>query len=403
MEEKKLRELKDLISELKAIRGRHTELVTVYVPAGFNIAKSMEQIKQEQSTAQNIKSKAVRKNVLAALEKIIQNLKLYKKTPENGLAIFCGNVSEKEGVVDLELWSIEPPEPIKNKIYWCGQNFILDNLTQMVREREIYGLIVLDKSEADIGLLKGKKIETIKHMDSIVPGKTKKGGWSQARYARIREGLLHDFMKMIGDIATSKFKELEDLKGVIVGGPGPIKEDFANGDFLGYEIKNKLLGVVNTAYSGEYGLRETVEKSQELISEASVIREEKILGRFFDELGKDSGLAVYGFHESTESLQEGNMEILLISEGFDWVKVAFECTACKVKEEKVLSRDQIGEQECPKCNEKFDIKEERDVTDEIVKKAEEMATHVEFISTDTQRGQQLKELGGIGGILRFKT
>jgi hypothetical protein len=37
--EKKLKELKDLVSELKEIRGRHTELVTVYVPAGFNLAK----------------------------------------------------------------------------------------------------------------------------------------------------------------------------------------------------------------------------------------------------------------------------------------------------------------------------------------------------------------------------
>jgi len=403
MEGRKRRELQDLISELQQIHGAHTELVTVYVPAEFNLAKTIEQLRQEQSTAQNIKSKSVRKNVLSALEKILQHLKLYKQTPDHGLAIFCGNISDKEGVADIELWSIEPPEPVKNKIYWCGQDFILDPLKEMVREREVYGIIVLDKSEADIGMLKGKKVSVIKHLESIVPGKTKKGGWSQARYARIREGLLHDFLKSVGEIATSKFKELKDLQGIIIGGPGPIKEEFAGGDFLGYEAKSKVLGVVHTAYSGEYGLRETIEKAQDLISQASIVKEEKLLNRFFDELGKDSGLAVYGLHESMNALNEGSIEILLVSEGFDWVKIGFECTSCGSKEEKVIPRVGIKDEVCPKCGAKLEVKSEKDVTDEIVKKAEDMGTEVEFVSTDTQKGEQFKELGGIGGILRYRS
>jgi peptide chain release factor subunit 1 len=199
-------QLKALIKELGKIRGRHTELVTIYVPAGFNLNKVVEQIRSEQGTAQNIKSKAVRKNVLGALERILQHLKLYKKTPGNGLAIFSGNVSDKEGVADLEIWAVEPPEPLKTRLYRCDQTFLLDPLKEMVREREIYGIIVLDKSDATIGMLRGKKIEKIKDMDSLVPGKTKAGGWSQARYARVREGLLNDFLKKVGEVASSKFK-----------------------------------------------------------------------------------------------------------------------------------------------------------------------------------------------------
>ncbi|RLI98554.1 MAG: hypothetical protein DRO99_00360, partial [Candidatus Aenigmatarchaeota archaeon] len=176
MEENR-KKLKKLLDMLGSIRGRHTELVTVYVPSGYNLSKISDQIRQEQSTAQNIKSKSVRKNVMGALEKILQHLKLYKQTPKNGLAIFCGNVSEKEGEADIEIWAIEPPEPVKTKLYWCGQDFILDPLNELFREKEVYGLIVLDKSEAEIGLLSGKKIESLKHMESIVPGKTKKGGW----------------------------------------------------------------------------------------------------------------------------------------------------------------------------------------------------------------------------------
>ncbi|MCJ7816938.1 MAG: hypothetical protein MUP55_03725, partial [Candidatus Aenigmarchaeota archaeon] len=485
MDELKEKELKAMIVELEKIRGRHTELVTVYIPAGFSLPKVSEQIRSEQSTAQNIKSKTVRKNVLGALERIMQHLKLYKQTPSNGLVIFCGNVSDKEGVADLELWTLEPHEPIKTRLYWCGQEFILDPLKEMVKEREIYGIIVVDKSNAAIGVLKGKKVSLLKNLDSIVPGKTKAGGWcvhedsllrleegktckikevgnrkflcydfktmktvfakhnhffsrtsekaleiittypklkikvtpehvffvtgnkefekkparkltendklfvvrkpssnlmsakissikeveppglfydmevpkyenfianglilhnSANRYARIREGLLNDFLKKVGEVATANFKQLPDLKGVIIGGPGPIKEQFAEGDFLEYTITGKVLGIVNTSYTGEYGLKEAVDRSEDLIAEASVIREKRILDRFFAELEKDSGLAVYGFFETANALKAGNIELLLIPEAFDWVRTNFECPSCGYKAEKILDRKQIDEQ-----------------------------------------------------------
>jgi peptide chain release factor subunit 1 len=111
MQDIKQQKLKALIGELEKIRGRHTELVTVLIPAGYGLNNVVTQIRQEQGTAQNIKSKTVRKNVMSALEKTLGHLRLYKKTPENGLAVFCGNVSQREGVADIEIWAIEPPEP----------------------------------------------------------------------------------------------------------------------------------------------------------------------------------------------------------------------------------------------------------------------------------------------------
>jgi len=402
MDALKEKELKAMIVELEKIRGRHTELVTVYIPAGFSLNKVTEQIRSEQSTAQNIKSKSVRKNVLSALERIMQHLKLYKQTPPNGLVIFCGNVSDKEGVDDIELWTIEPHEPVKTRLYRCDQEFIVDPLKDMVREREIYGIVVVDKSNAAIGVLKGKKVSLLKNLDSIVPGKTKAGGWSANRYARIREGLLNDFLKKVGEVATANFKQLPELKGVIIGGPGPIKEQFAEGDFLEYTIKGKVLGIVNTSYTGEYGLKEAVDRSEDLIAEASVIREKRILDRFFAELEKDSGLAVYGFFETANALKGGNIELLLISEAFDWIRTNFECPSCGYKAEKIVNRKQIDEQKCPECNSRLEVKEEKEITENIIKTAEEMGTTVEIISTETQRGEQLKELGGIAGIMRYR-
>ncbi|MFH1237015.1 MAG: peptide chain release factor aRF-1 [Candidatus Aenigmatarchaeota archaeon] len=396
------RRLKDIVEELDNFRGRHTELISVYIPAGFNLYKVVEQINSEKSTAQNIKSKTVRKNVMSALERITQHLKLYKQTPPNGLVIFAGNISEREGVDDIEIYALEPPEPLNQRLYRCDQKFVLDPLKDLIREREIFGIVLIDKSEADIGLLHGKKVRPLKHLDSMVPGKTEAGGWSQARYARVREGLLNDFMKKVGEIASQNFSDQKDLLGVIVGGPGPIKEMFARGDFLRYDFKNKIITVVDTSYMGEYGLEEAVNRAEEALKEASVMKEKRILIRFFNELGKDSGLAVYGLKETVEALKSGVVELLMVSEHLDWVKANIKCLNCGEEREVVMLRDKLESLKCEKCSELYEILAEKDLTDEIIKMAEEMNTKVEMVSADTKEGAQLKDMGGIGGILRYK-
>src|SRR3989338_4477982 len=115
------KKMKAVLKELEKIRCRHTELVTVYVPAGYNINKVADQIVNEKSTANNIKSKTTKNNVIDALDKVLNHLKAYKETPKNGLAIFCGNVSKFEGAADIELWGFEPPEPVTVRLYRCDQ------------------------------------------------------------------------------------------------------------------------------------------------------------------------------------------------------------------------------------------------------------------------------------------
>src|SRR3989338_2316457 len=95
--------LKKLVKELSKYRGRHTELVSVYVPAGYDINKINFHVAQEQGTASNIKSKGTRDNVINALERMIQHLRLFKQTPPNGLAVFAGNVAERDGDSDVRV------------------------------------------------------------------------------------------------------------------------------------------------------------------------------------------------------------------------------------------------------------------------------------------------------------
>ena len=167
---------KKFIKDLTSIRGRHTELVTVYIPTGYDIIKIIHHLSQEQGTASNIKDKNTRNRVIDSLEKMIRHLRLFKKTPPNGLAVFSGNISKKESQTDIQVFSIEPPQPLKLRMYRCDQTFVLDPLQDMIEDSTTYGLIVVDKREATIGLLKGTSIKTLSHSTSDVPGKTRAGG-----------------------------------------------------------------------------------------------------------------------------------------------------------------------------------------------------------------------------------
>src|SRR3989338_3416426 len=104
--EKQKHELKKFIKDIGKHKGRHTELVSVYIPKDYDMNKIINHLEQEKGTATNIKSSSTRKNVIDALERMTQHLRLFKRTPENGLAVFAGNVAEKEGQQDFKVWSI---------------------------------------------------------------------------------------------------------------------------------------------------------------------------------------------------------------------------------------------------------------------------------------------------------
>jgi len=388
-----------LLKLLETFKGRHTELISLYVPSGHNLQEIMNMLKQEYALTQNVKSRITRHNVLDALEKTMNHLRLFKKTPPNGLVIFCGNISKKEGQPEIKLWSIEPPQPLGQKIYWCDQKFVLDPLNEMIREKEVYGLIVLDTGGSDIGFLKGKKVILEKHLDSVVPGKTSKGGWSQQRYKRIREEAINEHLKKTGRIADSIFIQEKDLKGVIIGGPGPIKEKFKEGEYLDYRLRKKVLGVVDTSYTGTQGLQEILQRGESLIQEASAVRERAIMQEFFEHLKKDDGLSVYGLEEVKNALNYGAVKTLLVSEEYDWVRVKLICQ-CGNQIEKDIKPGSV--QKCPKCSSEMKIEEEKELIDVLPEQAENLGSNVEIISVDSREGEQFKEIGGIGAILRYK-
>jgi peptide chain release factor subunit 1 len=358
--EKQRFKLKKFIKEIENHKGRGTELVSVYVPSGYELNKISSHIAQEQGTATNIKSKQTRDNVISSLEKIIQHLKLYPQTPKNGLAIFAGNVAEREGQQDFQVWSIEPPAPLNQRLYRCDKEFVLEPLREMLADEDSFGLITMDRREATIAILRGKSIIIVASAESMVPGKFKAGGQSSVRFARNRELAAKEFYGRIGGIVKDQFFELKDLKGIIIGGPGPTKYEFAEGSFITTELKNKIIGIKDLSYTDSFGIQELLEKSQDILAEESVIEEKKLMQKFFEKLSKNSGTVTYGLNDCKRLLEMGAVDTLLLSD---------------IVDEKII--------------------------DELIEKAEQFSSNVEIISTETREGTQLKDMGGYAAILRY--
>ena len=354
-------QLKKFIKELENYRGRHTELVSVYIPQDYDMNKIINHLAQEQGTAANIKSASTRKNVTDALERMIQHLKLFKRTPPNGLAVFSGNVAQREGQQDFKVWSIETPIPLRTRIYRCDKAFVLDILSDMLEAKEVYGLVVMDRRDANIALLKGKTIIPIVKTHSEVPGKFKAGGQSAMRFQRLIEGAAKDHYKKVADYMKEAFLHLDGLKGIIVGGPGPTKYDLVEGDFITNEVKKKIIAIKDLSYTGEFGLEELLEKSQDVLAQEDVTEEKKIVNKFLEMLATRQNMVAYGEADVMNKLKMGIVDTLLLSEDLGDEKI-----------------------------EEFD------------NAAKSVGTTVRIISTQTREGAQLRDFGKAAAILRYE-
>ena len=355
-------ELEDLLKELESHKGKHTELITVYISSGYDPNSVQKQLEGEKSTAKNIKSATTRKNVIEALEKIIRYLKPLKKAPDNGLALFCGNISPIEGQQDLQLWDVEPPLSLKTRLYRCDKEFVLEPLKEMLEVEEVFGLLVMDRKEAAIGLLEGKRIIVLQKMTSGIPSKVRAGGQSAARFSRVTEGLTKEFYKRIAEEMKKIFSEMPKLKGILVGGPVPTKDEFLDGEYLTEKLSEKVIGRVDIGGSDESGLKELVTRAQDILANQEIIYEKNILAKFFDTLGKRRDLATLKEQDTEKALKMGAVDTLFLSKDVD----------------KTISK-------------------------KLKEMAENTGAHVEIISIETEEGIQFNNLGGIGAILRFRT
>lgn len=397
-EDSKLRyELRKQLKVLKGIRGSGTELISLYITPGYPIADASNKLKAEYGQASNIKSKSTRNNVQDALEKIIQWLKMFREPPATGMAVFCGNVSKDPGRPDVRLFSLVPPEPLKTQFYRCDSTFALEPLEDILAVKDTYGLLVMDGREATIATLRGRNTTILRRLHSTAHAKIRAGGQSARRYERLIEESIELYYKRIGGALDEIFVGMPNLKGIIVGGPGPAKEDFTKMSPFNYQLK--ILGVLDTGYTEEYGVKELTDKAGSVIAEQEAVKEKKLVDSFMKEVVQ-GGLATYGEKEVRGALEANKVETLLLSEKLEWKRASFKCSNCGRVEEKLVKEPADY---ADNCGGKMQLLEAKEVADELLALAEEKGVKIEMVSADTAEGAQfLNSFFGMGAFLRYR-
>lgn len=408
----KLYKIRKTLDELSQKSGRGTELITVYIPKGKQLHEIINALQQEQGTADNIKSDLTRTHVVDSLGKVVQRLKLYKKTPERGLVMFCGALPPEGGgplgSEVVQVWEIVPPKDLNQYLYRCDDHFHVDILKDMLKDDNLIGFLAIDAKDAGWGLLHGDKIEVLSQTGSGVAGKHRQGGQSAKRFQKLREMELTYYFNRVAETTREYFIDIYPIKGLVISGPGPTKEDFINGNYLEYRLQDMIISTIDSSYSGAEGIREAFAKSADILSDFRMVEEKKLVEDLFKEINSHSGLGSYGLKEVIEFLKNNVVKTLIITDNTNLHRIEGKCKRCQNIQEDIVERPQVIPKKteltnnpCPSCKAMEVEVTEQDIVDYLQLLASKTGSQLEVVSGSAEHGNMLASLGNVGAILRY--
>merc|ERR1719326_1045303 len=181
---------------------------------------------EEAGTASCIKSRVNRQSVLSAITSTSQKLKLYNRTPNNGLIIYCGEVTTEDGKEKKVTIDLEPFKPIHTSMYLCDNKFHCEDLAELLESDDKFGFIIMDGNGTLYGSLQGNHREVLHKFSVDLPKKHGRGGQSALRFARLRLEKRHNYVRKVGEIATQMFIDVDkpNISGLFVAGSAEFKQ-----------------------------------------------------------------------------------------------------------------------------------------------------------------------------------
>ena len=352
--------LRRKIEQLKAYQGRHSSFTTIYIPQSKNLTDVINFVKTELAGADNIKSKANRKNVSDNLTAILSELTKINEIPENGIAFFYG--IQEEGGTNEEIREIVvPPAPISQFFYLCGREFVTEELESMTQPKSLVVIVLIEGGKVTIGYLRGKHMELVRDEDFYIIGKTRAGGQSAKRYLRIREEKMMEFFKYVGRILGDLLLDnIENVDAIVLGGNTIRCQEFLEKGDLDYRIREKIAEtIIPVSVIDETGLYQAMKEASRILRETEIYEERKTWDEFIQDLMKGLTTVTYGKNEVMTALREGRVDTIMVSE---------------------------------------DIAEQMD---DLYEEISNYGTQILVFSNQTESGAQLKAFGGMAARLRW--
>ena len=311
------RAMKKQLTRLNDVEGNGTSLVTLCIASGSQINLTQKMLTTELGTATNIKSRVNRQSVLTAIKSAQTKLKMYKETPENGLALFCGLVVDREGNEKMISQAIEPLKPLTRGMYMCDSRFHTSLLEDMLQDAPMYGFIVIDGNGCLFATVQGDQKNIIGKFSVDLPKKHGRGGQSAQRFGRIRLEKRQAYVKKCCEQSVSHFitNDKCNVKGLIMAGSAEFKDVLASCVTLDPRLKSNIIARIDVPYGMEQGLHHALEQAGEHLEANELVEEQKMITEYMNIIASDDGNISFGINETIKAMELGAADRVIVWEG----------------------------------------------------------------------------------------
>ncbi|KAJ2798145.1 translation termination factor eRF1 [Coemansia guatemalensis] len=402
----KMWKMKKLIKSLAAARGNGTSMISLILPPRTQLSQTNSMLSTEYGTASNIKSRVNRLSVLSAITSTQQRLKLYTRTPPNGLVIFCGTILTDEGKEKKVNIDFEPFKPINTSLYLCDNKFHVEALAELLQADSRFGFIVMDGSGCLYGVLSGSSREVLHQFSVELPKKHGRGGQSAQRFGRIREEKRHNYVRKVAETAVQMFitNDKANVAGLILAGSAEFKNDLLKSDLFDPRLAAKVVKTIDVSYGGENGFDQAINLSQEYLNNVKFIQEKKLLTKYFDAIAQDTGKIVYGVDDTLKALDASAVETLIVWESLDMDRCLFRDSDGE-EVERFLTPAQAQDRVSflDSKGGELELISKEPMLEWLAEVYKQRGANLEFITENSSEGSQfVKGFGGIGGLLRWQ-
>jgi len=399
--------IKRLINSLEAARGNGTSMISLIIPPKDQISRVSKMLGDELGTASNIKSRVNRLSVLGAITSVQQRLKLYNRVPKNGLVIYCGTIVTSEGKEKKVSFDFEPFKPINTSLYLCDNKFHTEALQELLESDDKFGFIIMDGNGTLFGTLSGNT-RTVLHKFTVdLPKKHGRGGQSALRFARLRLEKRHNYIRKVAELATQFFitNDKPNVSGLVLAGSAEFKSKLHGSDLFDPRLNAIVVKVLDVSYGGDNGFNQAIELAGESLKNVKLVREKKLLSKYFGEISQDTGKFCFGVKDTLMALDLGAVQDLIV-----WENLAIN--------RYILRHPTSGEEKVAHLNEKqetqasnfqdangveLDVKEKKPLLEWLSENYKNFGASLNFVTDKSQEGSQFcKGFGGIGGLLRYE-
>merc|ERR1712166_1008891 len=399
--------IRRLIKSLEQARGNGTSMISLILPPKDEVSRANKMLGDEFGTAQNIKSRVNRLSVLSAIKSTQERLKLYNRTPANGLVVYCGTILTDDGKEKKVTIDFEPFKPINTSLYLCDNKFHTEALQELLESDDKFGFIVMDGNGSLFGTLAGNTRDVIHKFSVELPKKHGRGGQSALRFARLRLEKRHNYVRKVAETATQMFisHDKVNVQGIVLAGSADFKNDLAQSDIFDQRLVAKVLKTVDVSYGGENGFNQAIELSSETLQNVKFVQEKKLISKYFEEISQDTGKFCFGIKDTLQALEMGAVQTLIVFENEPTMR--YTVKNASTAEEKVLHLDKAGEanQSNFVTSEGAELEtiEKLQLVEWFANNYKNFGADLEFVSDRSQEGSQfVRGFGGVGGILRYK-